>query len=77
MTTTGQARCPRDFAICCAAIARTERLGLSFGGERRPLLVYMLGRGGNHAGMLDTVLNVGLNDAMRPAVRMTGNPRFA
>jgi pyruvate,orthophosphate dikinase len=57
-----------------------ERLsGLSFGGERRPLLVSVRsGAAQSMPGMLDTVLNVGLNDtAVAGLVRMTGNPRLA
>lgn len=57
-----------------------ERLsGLSFGGERRPLLVSVRsGAAVSMPGMLDTVLNVGLNDAtVDGLVRMTGNPRLA
>lgn len=57
-----------------------ERLsGLSFGGERRPLMVSVRsGAAVSMPGMLDTVLNVGLNDAtVAGLVRMTGNPRLA
>lgn len=57
-----------------------ERLSsLSFGGERRPLLVSVRsGAAVSMPGMLDTVLNVGLNDAtVAGLVRMTGNPRLA
>jgi len=57
-----------------------ERLsGLAFGGERRPLLVSVRsGAAVSMPGMLDTVLNVGLNDAtVAGLVRMTGNPRLA
>ncbi len=57
-----------------------ERLsGLSFGGERRLLLVSVRsGAAVSMPGMLDTVLNVGLNDAtVAGLVRMTGNPRLA
>ncbi|HUX24238.1 MAG TPA: PEP/pyruvate-binding domain-containing protein, partial [Burkholderiales bacterium] len=57
-----------------------ERMsGLSFGGERRPLLVSVRsGAAVSMPGMLDTVLNVGLNDAtVAGLVRMTGNPRLA
>jgi len=57
-----------------------ERLsGLSFGGERRPLLVSVRsGAAVSMPGMLDTVLNVGLNDlTVAGLVRMTGNPRLA
>lgn len=53
--------------------------GLSFGGDRRPLLVAV--RSGSPAsmpGMMDTILNVGLCDRTLPAlIRMTGNPRHA
>ncbi len=53
--------------------------GLSFGGERRPLLVSVRsGAAVSMPGMLDTVLNVGLNDTtVAGLVRMTGNPRLA
>jgi pyruvate,orthophosphate dikinase len=53
--------------------------GLTFGGERRPLLVSVRsGAPASMPGMLDTVLNVGLCDRTLPAlVRMTGNPRHA
>jgi len=57
-----------------------ERMsGLSFGGERRPLLVSVRsGAAVSMPGMLDTVLNVGLNDStVTGLVRMTGNPRLA
>lgn len=57
-----------------------ERLsGLSFGGERRPLLVSVRsGAAVSMPGMLETVLNVGLNDTtVAGLVRMTGNPRLA
>ena len=57
-----------------------ERIsGLSFGGERRPLLVSVRsGAAVSMPGMLDTVLNVGLNDVtVAGLVRMTGNPRLA
>ncbi len=57
-----------------------ERMtGLSFGGERRPLLVSVRsGAAVSMPGMLDTVLNVGLNDVtVTGLVRMTGNPRLA
>jgi pyruvate,orthophosphate dikinase len=53
--------------------------GLSFGGERRPLLVAVRsGAPVSMPGMLDTILNVGLCDRTLPAlIRMTGNPRHA
>ena len=63
-----------------ANLRELERLsGLSFGGERRPLLVSVRsGAAVSMPGMLDTVLNVGLNDAsVAGLVRMTGNPRLA
>ncbi len=53
--------------------------GLTFGGERRPLLVSVRsGAAVSMPGMLQTILNVGLCDRTLPAlVRMTGNPRHA
>jgi pyruvate,orthophosphate dikinase len=55
-----------------------QACGLSFGGERKPLLVSV--RSGapiSMPGMMDTVLNVGLNDrAVRGLLRLTGNPRL-
>jgi pyruvate,orthophosphate dikinase len=50
-----------------------------FGGERRPLLVSVRsGAPVSMPGMLETVLNVGLNDAtVRAFIRATGNPRLA
>ena len=56
-----------------------DATGLAFGGDRRPLLVSVRsGAAVSMPGMMDTVLNVGLNDkAVAALVRMTGNPRFA
>src|SRR5262249_42944715 len=53
--------------------------GLSFGGDRRPLLVSVRsGAPMSMPGMLDTILNVGLCDRTLAAlIRMTGNPRHA
>ena len=53
--------------------------GRSFGGRRRPLLVSVRsGAPSSMPGMLETVLNVGLNEtALHGLVRMTGNPRLA
>ncbi len=53
--------------------------GLTFGGDRRPLLVAVRsGAPVSMPGMLDTILNVGLCDRTLPALlRMTGNPRHA
>jgi pyruvate,orthophosphate dikinase len=50
-----------------------------FGGDRRPLLVSVRsGAPVSMPGMLETVLNVGLNDAtVRAFIRATGNPRLA
>lgn len=50
-----------------------------FGGERRPLVVSVRsGAPVSMPGMLETVLNVGLNDAtVRAFIRATGNPRLA
>ena len=72
---------PEGFrALLRGNLGELERLsGLSFGGERRPLLVSVRsGAAVSMPGMLDTVLNVGLNDAtVAGMVRMTGNPRLA
>jgi pyruvate,orthophosphate dikinase len=61
-------------------VRELERLsGLAFGSERRPLLVAVRsGAAVSMPGMLDTVLNIGVNDATVGAlVRMSGNPRLA
>ena len=52
--------------------------GLVFGGGRKPLLVSVRsGAAVSMPGMLDTVLNVGLNaDTLRGLLRLTGNPRL-
>ncbi len=53
--------------------------GMQFGGDTTPLLVSV--RSGARAsmpGMMDTILNLGLNDqAVEAVARRTGNPRFA
>ncbi len=56
-----------------------DATGLALGGERKPLLVSVRsGAAVSMPGMMDTVLNVGLNDkAVTGLIRMTGNPRFA
>ncbi|MCM2329473.1 MAG: PEP-utilizing enzyme [Lysobacter sp.] len=65
-----------------ALVEWTRRLeqacGLSFGGERKPLLVSVRsGAPVSMPGMMDTVLNVGLSDrAVRGLLRLTGNPRL-
>jgi pyruvate,orthophosphate dikinase len=53
--------------------------GLTFGGERRPLLVSVRsGAAVSMPGMMDTILNIGLSDrTLPPLIRMTGNPRHA
>ncbi len=63
-----------------AALARVEKLvGAKFGDARMPLLVSV--RSGARAsmpGMMDTVLNLGLNDVTVEALaRQSGNERFA
>jgi pyruvate,orthophosphate dikinase len=60
-------------------IKRLEQAcGLSFGGERKPLLVSVRsGAPVSMPGMMDTVLNIGLCDrAVRGLLRLTGNPRL-
>jgi pyruvate,orthophosphate dikinase len=61
-------------------IARLEaRAGKRFGDPRDPLLVSVRsGAAVSMPGMMDTILNVGLNDvAVRGLAQATGNPRFA
>jgi len=61
-------------------IARLERTtGLSFGSSRRPLLVSVRsGAAVSMPGMMETVLDVGVNDeTVEGLVRLTGNPRLA
>ncbi len=62
------------------ALARVEKqLGMKFGDPKSPLLVSV--RSGARAsmpGMMDTILNLGLNDAtMKGLAERTGNARFA
>jgi pyruvate,orthophosphate dikinase len=62
------------------ALARIERsVGKRFGDPERPLLVSV--RSGARAsmpGMMDTILNLGLNDrTVQGVIRETGDPRFA
>jgi pyruvate,orthophosphate dikinase len=74
-------RLPADFAGCLApAIKQIEKAtGLTFGGQRRPLLVSVRsGAAVSMPGMMATILNVGLCERTLPAlIRMTGNPRHA
>lgn len=62
------------------AIANIEQMtGTSFGSSENPLLVSV--RSGSRAsmpGMMDTILNLGLNDASVEGItKKSGNPRFA
>src|SRR5437879_1493755 len=56
-----------------------QRTGLRFGDSERPLLVSVRsGAAVSMPGMMDTVLNLGLNDAATEGLaRSTGNVRFA
>src|SRR5216684_5917528 len=61
-------------------LARVEKsVGRKFGDAKKPLLVSV--RSGARAsmpGMMDTILNLGLNDAtVEGLIALTGNPRFA
>ncbi len=63
-----------------AAVKGIEKLtGMKFGSDTMPLLVSV--RSGARAsmpGMMDTILNLGLNDrAVEAVAKRTGNPRFA
>jgi len=60
-------------------LRRLERAaGLTYGGSRRPLLLSVRsGASVSMPGMLDTILNVGLNETtIRGLLRTTGNPRL-
>ncbi len=74
-------RLPKGFRETLArGIARLEEAsGKQFGGARRPLLVAVRsGAPVSMPGMMDTILNVGLNDqTVQGLMRMTGNPRLA
>jgi pyruvate,orthophosphate dikinase len=62
------------------AMARLERVtGRTFGGAERPLLVSVRsGAAVSMPGMMDTILNLGLNDTTAVAMgRQAGNPRVA
>lgn len=63
-----------------APLARLEAMsGLAFGDPRRPLLLSVRsGAPVSMPGMMETLLNIGLNDATVPGlVRLTGHPRLA
>jgi len=53
--------------------------GLQYGSERKPLLVSVRsGAPASMPGIMDTILNVGLNhETIRGLIFLTGNPRFA
>lgn len=74
-------RAPDGFLDLLAANMRRleNATGRTFGGHRRPLLVSVRsGSPTSMPGMLETLLNVGLNDAtVGGMIRMTGNPRLA
>src|SRR4051812_11936947 len=59
--------------------ALEERAGKRFGDERDPLLVSVRsGAAVSMPGMMDTILNLGMNDvAVKGLATTTGNPRFA
>ena len=62
------------------ALARLERVsGLELGSNERPLLVSVRsGAKFSMPGMMDTILNLGLNDVtVETLARRSGNPRFA
>ena len=75
----------RQAVADAAALARREisalevHTGRNFGGARRPLLVSVRsGAAVSMPGMLETILNVGLNEAsVRGLIRLAGDPRFA
>jgi len=74
-------RYPRNLeAQFAAALTRTEKtLGRRFGDSENPLLVSVRsGARESMPGMMDTVLNLGLNDrTLQGLIRRTNNPRFA
>ncbi len=74
-------RLPRTLREAVAAQMKALELatGLAFGSTRRPLLVSVRsGAPVSMPGMMDTILNVGLNEAsVRGLLRYTGNPRLA
>ena len=76
-----QHRYPKDLdAQINSALARMEKiLGRSFGDADNPLLVSVRsGARESLPGMMDTVLNLGLNDrTVQGLIKRTNNPRFA
>ena len=77
----GGKKLPRDLrGAIGSALARVEReAGKRFGDPANPLLVSVRsGARVSMPGMMDTVLNLGLNDAtVRGLAERSGNPRFA
>lgn len=72
---------PTDVTACLPeAMARLEReTGRTFGGGARPLLVSVRsGSPTSMPGMMDTILNLGVNDSVERALAdATGSPRYA
>jgi pyruvate,orthophosphate dikinase len=63
-----------------AALAKVEMsVGKKFGDKERPLLVSVRsGARDSMPGMMDTILNLGMNDSVVEVIaKQTGNPRFA
>jgi pyruvate,orthophosphate dikinase len=63
-----------------AALAKVEKsVGKKFGDKERPLLVSVRsGARDSMPGMMDTILNLGMNDSVVEVIaKQTGNPRFA
>ena len=78
---THQQRYPKDFAAqLVAALSRIEKIiGRRFGDAENPLLVSVRsGARESMPGMMDTVLNLGLNDqTVKGLIHRSNNPRFA
>src|SRR5207247_211058 len=72
---------PRELeAQVAAALAKVEKsVGKKFGDKERPLLVSVRsGARDSMPGMMDTILNLGMNDEVVEIVaEKSGNPRFA
>ena len=70
---------PPGFTITTEVCAEYYKHGKEFGDKEMPLLVSV--RSGARAsmpGMMDTILNLGMNDqAVEAVAKRTGNPRFA
>jgi pyruvate,orthophosphate dikinase len=76
---TGKKHPPGMWDEVVKNLARVEKLmGKKFGAPENPLLVSVRsGAKASMPGMMDTVLNVGLNDrTVQGLIRRTGNPRF-